>query len=194
MVVHTYGLPADLDPILEIARKYKLFIIEDAAEMHGQTYFGKPCGSFGDISTFSFYPNKHITTGEGGMIVCNDKKIAERCKSLRNLCFQKDKRFIHDEIGWNYRITSLQASLGLAQLNRLNDNVKRKREIGLRYRNNLEKNKNFIFQDHEAPYSKNIYWVFGMIIKRGLNLDASKLMSFLNKKWNWNETIFLASS
>jgi len=87
MIVHIFGLPVDVDPILDIARRYKLKVLEDAAQMHGQTYKGRPCGSFGDVSTFSFYPNKHVTTGEGGMIVTNDDQLAEDCRSLRNLCF-----------------------------------------------------------------------------------------------------------
>ncbi|MFZ8477575.1 DegT/DnrJ/EryC1/StrS family aminotransferase, partial [Staphylococcus aureus] len=88
MVVHLYGLPVDLDPVLELARRHGLRVLEDAAEMHGQTYRGRPCGSFGDLSTFSFYPNKLVTTGEGGMIVTDDEVLAESCVSLRNLCFQ----------------------------------------------------------------------------------------------------------
>lgn len=99
MAVHIYGLPVDLDPILELAKKYNLYVIEDAAQMLGQTYKGKPCGSFGDISTFSLYPNKHITTGEGGMVVTNNEKLAETCQSLRNLCFQANNRFVHDLLG-----------------------------------------------------------------------------------------------
>jgi perosamine synthetase len=110
MVVHIYGLPTDMEPVLALADKHGLKIIEDAAEMHGQTYRGLPCGSFGDISTFSFYPNKHITTGEGGMLVTDDQKLAERCRSLRNLCFQPQKRFVHEELGWNFRMTNLQAA------------------------------------------------------------------------------------
>lgn len=102
MVVHIYGLPTDMNPVLELAKKYQLRVIEDAAEMHGQTYYGKKCGSFGDISTFSFYPNKHITTGEGGMILTDDDSIAEHCRSLKNLCFIPEKRFIHYELGWNF--------------------------------------------------------------------------------------------
>ena len=105
-----------MDIVLDLAKKYNLKIIEDAAEVHGQIYKGKPCGSFGDISTFSFYPNKHITTGEGGMIVCNDDALAQKCRSLRNLCFKPERRFVHDELGWNFRITNLQAAIGLAQL------------------------------------------------------------------------------
>ena len=133
MVVHIYGLPVDMDPVLDIARRHGLKVIEDAAEMHGQNYKGRPCGSFGDISTFSFYPNKHITTGEGGMIVTNDDRLAEECRSLRNLCFQPQKRFVHERLGWNLRMTNMQAALGLAQLERLDDFVARKRRMGQRY-------------------------------------------------------------
>ena len=119
MAVHIYGLPVDMDPLIEIANKYKLFVIEDAAELIGAEYKKNPCGSFGHVSTFSFYPNKQITTGEGGMVVTNDSQIKDRCKSLRNLCFEKERRFVHKEIGWNYRMTNLQAALGLAQLEKL---------------------------------------------------------------------------
>ncbi len=99
IVVHTYGLPVDIDPVLDIARKHNLLVIEDAAEMHGQEYKGHPCGSFGDISTFSFYPNKHITTGEGGMVVTNNTQLADRCRLLRNLAFTPERRFVHEELG-----------------------------------------------------------------------------------------------
>ena len=116
MAVHLYGLPVDMDKIINLSKKYNLFVIEDAAEMLGQTYKGLPCGSFGHISTMSFYPNKQITTGEGGMCLVNDFKLAERCKSLRNLCFQKERRFVHEELGWNYRMTNLQAAVGLTQI------------------------------------------------------------------------------
>src|SRR5438874_2390270 len=101
MVVHTYGLPVEMDPVLKLTKQHGLSLIEDAAEVIGQTYNGKPCGSFGEISTLSFYPNKHITTGEGGMLLTNDAQLAERCRSLRNLCFQKE-RFVHEELGWNF--------------------------------------------------------------------------------------------
>ena len=130
MVVHIYGLPVDMDPVLDIARRHGLKVIEDAAEMHGQDYKGRPCGSFGDISTFSFYPNKHITTGEGGMIVTNDDRLAEECRSLRNLCFQPQKRFVHERLGWNLRMTNLQAALGVAQLERLDEFVDAKAPHG----------------------------------------------------------------
>lgn len=164
LVVHIYGLPVDMDPILDLCEKHKLFLIEDAAEMHGQTYKGKKCGSFGTISTFSFYPNKHITTGEGGMIVTNDEKLNDRCKKLRNLAFEpKGRRFVHEEIGWNYRMTNLQAALGLAQLEKIDTHIIKKREIGKAYQAGLEKIEGFQLPLAKTEYADNIYWVFGLV-------------------------------
>jgi len=179
MVVHIYGLPVDMDPIIALATKHHLKIIEDAAEMHGQTYKGKPCGSFGDISTFSFYPNKHITTGEGGMLACNDPEIAERCRSLRNLCFQPKKRFVHEELGWNYRMTNLQAALGLAQLERLDDFVVRKRALGQRYTTLLKYIDQFQLPLERTGYAENIYWVYGLVLKDSAPFDAEEAMQRL---------------
>ncbi len=166
LVVHIYSHPVDMDPILALVKKYNLKLIEDAAEMHGQTYKGKPCGSFGDISTFSFYANKHITTGEGGMLVCNDAKLAERCRKLRNLCFDPDKRrFFHEELGWNYRITNIQAALGLAQLENVAEKISRKKKLGKYYHDSLAplKKKGYQFSPEKTSYSDNIYWVFGIL-------------------------------
>jgi perosamine synthetase len=164
LVVHIYGLPVDMDPILELCAKYKLKLIEDAAEMHGQTYKGRKCGSFGDISTFSFYPNKHITTGEGGMIVCNDKELSKRCSKLRNLAFEPHgKRFVHYELGWNYRITNIQAALGLAQLEKIEAHILRKREIGLLYYHCLKDLTKIKLPKLKTSYSDNIFWVFGLL-------------------------------
>ena len=133
IVVHLYGMPAKMDEILSIANEYKVDVIEDAAEALGSKLNNKPCGSFGHISTFSFYPNKQITTGEGGMVFTDDLEISERCKSLRNLCFQEDNRFVHNELGWNYRMTNLQAALGIAQLEKLDSTLQKKRKIGELY-------------------------------------------------------------
>ncbi|MBP6505944.1 MAG: DegT/DnrJ/EryC1/StrS family aminotransferase [Opitutaceae bacterium] len=176
MVVHIYGLPVDMDPILELASQYNLKIIEDAAQMHGQTYKGRPCGSFGDISTFSFYPNKHITTGEGGMIVTDDPDLAEKCRSLRNLCFQAKKRFVHEALGWNLRMTNLQAALGVAQLETLDAHVVKKRANGQRY------NEFFLgLPDMQLPlvrtdYADNIYWVYGLVLGDSYPFDADEVM------------------
>jgi perosamine synthetase len=179
MVVHIYGLPVDMDPVLALADHYGLQIIEDAAEMHGQTYKGKPCGSFGAISTFSFYPNKHITTGEGGMIVTDDPALAERCRSLRNLCFQPQKRFVHEELGWNLRMTNLQAALGLAQLERLQEFVARKRHMGDRYTQLLTDQPGLQLPLAKTAYADNIYWVYGVVLRPEVPVDAEKIMHLL---------------
>jgi perosamine synthetase len=164
LVVHIYGLPVDMDPILELCDKHKLYLIEDAAEVHGQTYKGRKCGSFGTISTFSFYPNKHITTGEGGMIVTNDEKLSNRCQKLRNLAFEPiGRRFVHEEIGWNYRMTNMQAALGLAQLEKINEHIKIKREIGKQYQDGFKGMSGFKLPLTKTDYADNIYWVFGLI-------------------------------
>jgi perosamine synthetase len=180
MVVHTYGLPVDLDPLLALAKAHGLKIIEDAAEMHGQTYRGRPCGSFGDISIFSFYPNKHLTTGEGGMIVTDDADLAERCRSLRNLCFQKERRFVHEELGWNFRMTNLQAAVGLAQLERLDEFVARKRKMGRLYTERLRDIPGIQLPLAKTAYAENIYWVFGVMLDSGLADDVTKRLAKRN--------------
>jgi perosamine synthetase len=182
MVVHIYGFPVDMDPILELADHYGLKVIEDAAEMHGQTYRGEPCGSFGDISVFSFYPNKHITTGEGGMIVTDDPELAERCRSLRNLCFQPKKRFVHEELGYNFRMTNLQAALGLAQLERLEEFVARKRRMGARYTELLNTVAGLELMVEKTEYAGNIYWVYGMVLKDEVPFDAEEAMRRLGAR------------
>lgn len=164
IVVHIYGLPVDMDPVLALCKKHNLLLIEDAAEMHGQTYKGKVCGSFGDISIFSFYPNKHITTGEGGMIVCDSDHLAARCRKLRNLAFEPDgRRFIHFELGWNYRMTNMQAALGLAQLERIGEHIEKKRKVGKLYQDGLSGLKNFQFPKIKTEYSENIFWVYALV-------------------------------
>lgn len=181
MVVHIYGLPVDLDPLLDIARRHELKVIEDAAEMHGQTYKGLPCGSFGDVSIFSFYPNKHITTGEGGMIVTDDDQLASECRSLRNLCFQPQKRFVHDRLGWNLRMTNLQAALGVAQLERLTEFVQRKREMGAAYQEGLAGVADLQLPLASTHYAENIYWVFGLVLDDCVPFDAEEAMARLGK-------------
>ena len=190
MIVHLYGLPVEVDKILELADKYKLRIIEDAAEMHGQTYKGKPCGSFGDISTFSFYPNKHITTGEGGMIVTDDEYLAERCRLLRNLCFKKDIRYIHEEISDNYRFTNLQAAIGLAQLERLDEFVTKKRQMGKYYTEQLGDIQNLILPIESTDYADNIYWVFGIVLKKEVQADNRTIQKLLSEEGVGTRTFF----
>jgi len=181
MVVHIYGLPVDMDPVLALAEKYGLKIIEDAAQMHGQTYKGLPCGSFGDISTFSFYPNKHITTGEGGMILTDDDRLAKRCRSLRNLCFKTDRRFLHEELGYNFRMTNLQAAVGLAQLERIEEFIARKRAMGKRYTDLLSGVPGLELPLERTQYADNIYWVFGIVLKDDVLFDAGEMMRRLGE-------------
>ena len=173
MVVHIYGLPADIEPILKLAKRHQLAVIEDAAELIGGTYKGRPCGSFGHISTFSFYPNKHITTGEGGMVVTDDPALAERCRSLRNLCFQPKQRFVHEELGWNYRMTNMQAALGLAQLERLDWALERKRAIGARYQAGLKDVTGVQLPLKKTEYADNLYWVFGIVMSAAKGTAAT---------------------
>ena len=178
---HIYGLPIDMDPLLKIAQKYKLKVIEDAAEVLGLKYKNKECGSFGDISTFSFYANKHITTGEGGMIVTDDRQIAEKCRSLRNICFNSKRRFVHYDLGWNYRFTNLQSAIGLAQLEKLNRFIIKKRNIGKIYNKELSKIKIFNTPLDQKEYAKNIYWVYGLVLKKGSPIALNTLMKKLKQ-------------
>jgi perosamine synthetase len=179
MIVHIYGLPVDMDPVLALARHHGLKIIEDAAEMHGQTYKGRPCGSFGDVSTFSFYPNKLVTTGEGGMVLTDDSMLAERCRGMRNLCFQPGRRFVHEELGWNYRLSNLQAAVGVAQLERLDDFVARKRWMGQTYLEQLAGIPGLQMPVARAAYAENVFWVFGIVLEDNVPFDAAEAMKAL---------------
>lgn len=190
MIVHLYGLPVEVNKILELAEKYNLRIIEDAAEMHGQTYNGAPCGSFGDISIFSFYPNKHITTGEGGMVVTDNEYLAERCRLLRNLCFQKDIRYVHEEISSNYRFTNLQAAVGLAQLERLEEFIDKKRQMGKYYTEQLRDIQNLILPIEHTDYADNIYWVFGVVLGKEVQTDNRTVQKLLMKEGIGTRTFF----
>ncbi len=179
MAVHIYGLPVDMEPLLKLARNHKLKVIEDAAEAIGQTYKDRQCGSMGDVSVFSFYPNKHITTGEGGMILTDSQEIAEKARSLRDLCFIPGQRFVHKELGWNLRMTNMQAALGMAQLEKLEFHIKKKREIGRKYNELLKDVKGIQIPLKAAEYAENIYWVFGIVLKENIPFDAKKAMEQL---------------
>jgi perosamine synthetase len=176
MIVHVYGLPADMTPMLELAAQHGLRVIEDAAEMLGQSYGGRPCGSFGDISTFSLYANKHVTSGEGGVIVTDDDALADTCRSLRNLCFRPERRFVHDRLGWNLRLGNLQAAVALAQLERLDATVARKRRMGARYDRLLRGLPQVRLPLAATSYADNIYWVFGLVLDDARGLDAATAM------------------
>ena len=179
LVVHTYGFPADMDKIIKIKKKYNLLLIEDAAEMHGQTYKNKPCGSFGEISTFSFYSNKFISCGEGGIVTTNSLEIKKKVDSLKNLSFGKKNRFEHSELGYNFRLSNLQAAVAYAQIKGLKKIIKKKREIGKIYNNFFKDNISLKILPFKNNYSKNIYWVYGIIVKKNYK---KKLVKHLNSK------------
>ena len=180
IATHIYNFPLRIDLLKKICKKKKIFIIEDAAEVLGQKLNKKLCGSYGDISTFSFYANKQITTGEGGMITTNNKKLYEKSSSLRNLSFGKKDRFNHDDIAWNYRMTNIQASLGVSQLNRINQIVRTKHKIGLEYYKRLKSNSNLYIPGIRKKYAKNIYWVVAiLILNKKLKIDAKNMMKKL---------------
>lgn len=181
MAVHIYGLPCDMQPILELAKKYDLKIIEDAAQAHGQDYNGKKCGGFGDIATFSFYPNKHITTGEGGMIMTSNESLAKKCNYLKNLCFTAENRFVHDDLGWNFRMSNLQAAVGVAQFEKLEDHIKIKKQMGKMYQE-LLKDIPAQLPLAKTDYAENNYWVFGIVLNKDVNLSAKEAMKMLAKE------------
>lgn len=182
MVVHLYGLPVDMDPVLEIAEKYGLFVIEDGAEAHGLDYKGKKCGSFGAITAMSFYPNKHITTGEGGIVLTDNEKLAERCRAFRNLCHKPGQRFVHEELGYNFRMSNIQAAIGVAQLEKIEEHLLLKRKMGAYYQKALSQCQNLQLPLERTEYAENLYWVFGLVIHKSINYTAREAMENLAAK------------
>jgi perosamine synthetase len=202
MPVHIYGHSCDMTTIWELVRKYKLIVIEDAAEAHGAEYKikfqgsrfkvqgkeqrkegceWKKCGSLGDISCFSFYANKIITTGEGGMILTDNEDYAKKARSLRNLCFRRDRRFYHTELGHNFRLTNLQAAVGLAQLERIDELIEKKRWIGHSYNKRL-KGISGLTLPVEEPWAKNVYWMYGIVLDGNIGFDAVEFAKRLKEK------------
>lgn len=171
LAVHIYGLPIDMAPVEKLCQERGITIIEDAAESHAVRYHGRPCGSFGLASTFSFYANKAITCGEGGMVVTDDEEFAGRIRGLRNLSFlpPPQPRFVHEDVGWNARLSALQAALGTSQLKRMNAVTAEKRRIGLAYDTLLKSQPDVQMQPTATTYSENMYWVVGVLLSDRLN-------------------------
>lgn len=199
MPVHIYGHPVDMDPLLELAEEHELSIIEDAAEAHGAEYLSsrdthqtawRRCGSFGAMSCFSFYANKLITTGEGGMVLTNSPDLAEKMKSLRNLCFVPQRRFYHERLGFNFRLTNMQAALGLAQMERIDHIVARKRRIGQRYTRGL-KDISCLQLPIEESWAHSVYWMYGIIISENTGMNAFELSKQLIAKGVETRPFFL---
>ena len=180
MPVHIYGHPVDMDPLFTLAEKYHIAIVEDAAEVHGAEYLSgrngndpvwRRCGGMGNISAFSFYANKLITTGEGGMVLTSDPQYAEKARSLRNLCFRPERRFYHTEQGFNYRLTNMQAALGLAQLERFDEIIEKKRWMGQAYTERL-KDITVLQLPVEEPWARQVYWMYGLVLDESTSMDA----------------------
>lgn len=199
MVVHIFGHPVDMDPVIELADKYNLKIIEDAAEVHGAEYLSKrnsehkkwvKCGGIGHVSTFSFFANKLITTGEGGMLITNDKKIADNAKNLRNLCFRTDRRFKHTELGYQYRFTNMQAAVGINQIKRMDKIIEKKRWAAKEYYERL-KDLDVLQLPVERIWAKNVYWVHAILLKKFSKIDAYELADRLKNKGVETRPFFL---
>lgn len=163
MPVDIYGHPCDMDKITAIAKKYNLLIIEDSAEAHGATYKGKKCGNFGDIGCFSFYANKIITTGEGGMLLTDDEQTAREARKYRDLYHSESKRFIHEKIGYNYRLTNIQASIGLGELSHIDEYIEKKRTMAKLYDAGISDIEGLSTVKNN-PNAENVYWMYGIVV------------------------------
>ena len=190
MPVHIYGHPVDMQPLQDIARRHNLIIIEDAAEAHGAEYKGARCGSLGDLGCFSFYANKIVTTGEGGMILTNNEAHADRIKSLRNLCFQKERRFYHTALGHNFRMTNIQAALGLAQVENIESAVQQKRWMGQEYTRRLSQVKGLQLPVEES-WAKNVYWMYGIVLEASTGKTAVEFARRLSERGVMTRPFFL---
>ena len=182
MVVHLFGHPVDMDVVVSLAKKYNLKIIEDCAESHGVEYKGKKVGSIGDIAAFSFFANKTITCGEGGMITTNSPALAEKAKSLKNLSYGKVNKFMHEDIGFNYRLPNISAALSLGQFENINSVFKEKDRIYKRYKKNLEKINGINIPAIKNWATKYIMWVFNVYLDKNFSLTRDELTKKLKEK------------
>jgi perosamine synthetase len=197
MPVHIYGLPVDMDPVFECASEHDLKIVEDAAEAHGAEYFSRKkgnrwvkCGSMSDVSCFSFYANKIVTTGEGGMVVTDNPSVAARAASYRNLCFRAERRFCHTELCYNFRMTNLQAAVGIAQLERIAETIALRRRLARYYQQRMAGVPNVRFQA-ETSYAKPVYWMYAVQLDEALGVDAEVAMRLLKDKGVGTRPFFL---
>lgn len=187
MPVHIYGHPVDMDGILRLANEHNIKVLEDNAEGQGAQYFSKyagdkwiKCGAIGDISITSFYANKIVTSGEGGMVLTDDNELAERARSYRNLYFGKDERFNHERVGYNFRMTNMQAAVGVARLEQIEEFIRIKRSLALYYKDRLSDIKEIRFMG-EKPYARSVYWVYAVELKPEFGIEAKEAMKRLGK-------------
>ena len=189
-VVHTYGHPVDMDAVNDIAARHGLFVLEDAAEAHGAVYKGRPVGSLGDAACFSFYGNKIITTGEGGMITTNREDVARLAWNLRDHAFSTDRHFWHKFVGFNYRMTNLQAAIGLAQTEQLEAFVAARRAHAAQY-SRLLKEIPGIVTPPEATWARNVYWMYGILLDKEFGLSRDELRARLARRGIETRTFFI---
>ena len=180
--VHLFGHPAKMDEIIKIAKKHNLIVIEDAAEAHGALYNNKIVGSIGNAGCFSFYGNKIITTGEGGMITTNNKTLAKKIRTLRDHGYSPKRKYYYPELGFNYRMTNIQAAIGIAQLEKISENIKRKREIHDTYCEHLQALHKKIVKPPNAEWADSVFWMFSILIPPNENVSRDYLMEALYKK------------
>lgn len=181
LVVHLFGHPVDMDPVLEFAKLHQLFIVEDCAEAHGATYKNRKVGSFGDAGCFSFYANKIITTGEGGMITFKDKNLADKARSLKGLAFGNVDKFMHNDTGYNYRMTNIQAAIGHAQFNKIEEIIEKKRKIAAYYSKRLSEIDELQLPI-EKSYARNVFWMYHLILRGKYKDSRKKIMELLLEK------------
>jgi len=189
LVVHLLGHPADMARLIQIARKHKIHIIEDCAEAHGALYKNRMVGTLGTLGIYSFYANKIVTTGEGGMIVTNSKNLYKKMVSLRNLAHSPTKRFFHRTIGFNYRLSGLQAALGIGQLSRFKEYVKKKREVARLYTSLLQDIPHLRLPK-EKPYAKSVYWMYSVLLQSSARMSRSTFMKKLQARRVETRTFF----
>ncbi|MFC1937649.1 DegT/DnrJ/EryC1/StrS family aminotransferase [Chloroflexota bacterium] len=190
MPVHIYGHPCDMGPIMEVARKRGLWVIEDAAEAHAAEYKGKKTGGISHIGCFSFYANKIMTTGEGGMVVTNNEEVAEKARALKDLAHSKGKRFLHTDIAFNYRMTNVQAAIGMAQLDKIDEYAERRRAHARLY-NELLDNIPGITLPVEKEWAKNVYWMYSILIEDEFGISRDELMSKLEERGIGTRSAFI---
>jgi perosamine synthetase len=190
MPVHTYGHPCDMDAIMKIAMKHGLYVVEDAAEAHGAIYKGRKIGSIGNAACFSFYANKIITTGEGGMVTTNDKKLAEKMQLLKNHAFSHERHFWHQLLGFNYRMTNIQAAIGLAQTENFEKLANKRIENALLY-NSLLKEIGEITLPPSTKGIKNVYWMYGILLKNWSKVTRDTLRYELASRGIETRTFFI---
>ena len=190
VVVHTYGHPAAMEPILEVARRHDLFVLEDAAEAHGALYRGRPAGSLGNAAVFSFYGNKIVTTGEGGMVTTDDPQVARLARRLRDHAFSDDRHFWHGFLGFNYRMTNLQAAVGLAQTERLDELVAARRDNAALYRAALAEVPGLTLPP-ELPEVRSVFWMFGLLVEESFGCSRDELRRRLARRGIETRTFFV---